>query len=75
VAVWWDPLFFFFFIESLNFAVIAVTFCQSDGVALGARQVGVVVNGTGMAVAVGENVVKCPCPLSVLKETYDHGCY
>ena len=25
--------------------------------------------------AVGESVIKCPYPLSVLKDTYEHSCY
>jgi hypothetical protein len=25
--------------------------------------------------AVGESAIKCPSPLNVLKDTYDHGCY
>ena len=28
-----------------------------------------------VTLAVGESVIKCPSPLNVFKDTYDHGCY
>jgi hypothetical protein len=28
-----------------------------------------------VALAWGESVIKCPSPLNVLKDTYDHSCY
>ena len=27
-----------------------------------------------VTIAVGESVIKCPSPLNVLKDTYDHSC-
>ena len=28
-----------------------------------------------LVTAAGESVMKCPSPLNVLKDTYDHSCY
>ena len=36
---------------------------------------GVVGGAKANALARGESVIKCPSPLNMLKDTYDHSCY